>query len=220
MTREITPVWLFDIPKPKALLVVAHPDDETIFTGGLILSSRNTHWTIVCCTETPSRRAEFISACELLAEESSNPAKSILLGLIADHIEYSSLVDKLKAYSVGYDIVFTHNRQGEYGHEDHKLVHRCVVESIANPNTWVFISPGSSNVNQEVLRSLEPCGNYVLEVSPTIRRLKTRIFQECHASQSQLYGYDSSGNLRQTDLRETLYWYFENPGREECTFYR
>ena len=39
------PLWLFDISHPKALLVVAHADDETIFAGGLILSSRKTEWT-------------------------------------------------------------------------------------------------------------------------------------------------------------------------------
>jgi hypothetical protein len=44
----LKPVWLLDIPKARALLVVTHADDETIFAGGLILSSQNTAWTIIC----------------------------------------------------------------------------------------------------------------------------------------------------------------------------
>jgi len=116
--------------------------------------------------------------------------------------------------------VITHNKEGEYGHKYHKLVHRYVVDVIRNPNTWVFISPGSTNVNQERLKSKIPGGNFLLSLPPKIRRLKIRAFQECHASQASLYGYDKTGKLRNTDLRDTLYWYFENPAREEYTFHK
>lgn len=220
------PLWLFDIPKPSALLVVAHPDDETIFAGGLILCSRETRWTVVCCINEgdQTRQDEFLCACEFLAQKAGNPIEPILLGLVPKHdghIEHFALAKALKPYATGYDIVLTHNSQGEYGHEHHKLVHRCVIESINNPNTWVFISPGSKNVNQEELRSNKPGGNFALDLSPEIRRLKIRAFQECHASQAKRYGYDPvSGELRNTDLREILFWYFEDPGREEYTFCR
>ncbi len=66
-----------------------------------------------------------------------------------------------------------------------------------------------------------PNGNAALDLSPEILRLKTRAFQKCHVSQARLYGYDpASGELRSTDLKETLFWYFEDPGREEYAFYR
>lgn len=220
------PLWLCDIPEPTALLVVAHPDDEIIFAGGLILGSRETRWTVVCCTDEgdQARQDEFLCACRFLAQQSGDHIEPVFLGLVPQHdshIEYLALAEALKPYAPGYDIVFTHNGQGEYGHEYHKLVHRCVIDFVNNPNTWLFISPGSRNVNQEELRSTEPHGNVVLNLSPEIRRLKVQAFQECHVTQAQCYGYDPvSGELRTTDLRETLFWYFENPGREEYTFYR
>ena len=226
---EIVPkdlLWLFNISEPRALLVVAHPDDETIFAGGLILRSRETRWTVVCCTDDGNRRRqkEFLCACEFLAQHSGNFVEPVFLGLIPQqngHIEYLELVKALKSYTIGYDIVFAHNSQGEYGNEDHKLVHRCVIEHIGNPNTWVFISPGSKNVNQEKLRSKMSSGNVTLDLSSEILRQKVHAFQKCHVSQARVYGYDLvSGELKNTDLKETLYWYFEQPGREEYAFFR
>ncbi len=220
------PLWLFDIPKPRALLVVAHPDDETIFTGGLTLRSRETRWTVVCCTDegNRARQGEFLCACEFLAKHSGNHVEPIFLGLMPQrdgHIDHPELAKALEPYAPGYEIVFTHNSQGEYGHEHHKLVHRSVIESIGNPNTWVFVSPGSTNVDQEQLRSRMPNGNVSLDLSADRRTLKAEAFQECHASQARLYGYDPvSHELRNTDLKETLSWYFEYPGREEYTFSR
>lgn len=227
MERESNePLWLFHISEPRALLVVAHPDDETIFAGGLILRSRETRWTVVCCTDEGNRgrRNEFRHACEFLARHSGNRVEPVCLGLIPrdlGDIDHLALTQALRSYALRYDIVFTHNSRGEYGHEHHRVVHRCVINSIGNPNTWTFISPGSKNVNQEELRSTIPNGNVPVDLSPEILTLKVQAFQECHVSQARLYGYDSvSAELRNTDLKGTLSWYFENPGREEYTFFR
>jgi LmbE family N-acetylglucosaminyl deacetylase len=220
------PHWLSAFSRPRALLVVAHPDDETIFAGGLILCSRNTCWTVVCCTNENSgpRRCEFLHACDFLARHSGNTVQPIPLELATQNdgcLKDKTLVDALMPYATGYDIVFTHNSQGEYGHERHKLVHRCVIESIKHENTWVFISPGSKNVDQDELRSKLQNGNVSVDLSSKILRLKLRAFEECHVSQSKEYGYDPvSGALRDTHLRETLLWYFEGPRKEEYSFYR
>jgi hypothetical protein len=94
-----------------------------------------------------------------------------------------------------------------------------VTQTIAHPNTWVFISPGSTKVNHERLKSKIPDGTVTLDLSPDIQQLKIKIFQECHRSQARLLGYDEAGRLHDTDLRETLRWEFES-GKEEYTFYR
>jgi len=222
---EKNPLWLFEILHPKALLVVAHADDETIFAGGLILSSRKTEWTIVCCNPQGTRREqEFQSACLFLSRRSGNSIRPVLLNPIRKQDGDIDILpsEQLKPYAKGYDIVFSHNREGEYGHEDHKKVHHTVLGSICNSNTWVFLSPGSSNIaprTQIELRSKRPGGNFTLHLTPEIRRLKIQAFQECHKGEAERYGYDEKGKLRDSHLKETLKWEFESR-REEYTFFK
>jgi len=216
------PIWLCDILSPKALLVVAHPDDETIFAGGLILKYQDTQWIIICCTtENDTRREnEFISACKFFEEKSHNKIQPIPLNLsLNQQHSKEQLIDKLKLYAKDdFDIVLTHNRQGEYGKDHHKMVHHCVIKSIAHPNTWVFISPGSSNVNQDELKSKKRNGNITEKLSPEIIKMKLDAFQKCHKSQADLYGY-IDGKLRDSNLKETLSWYFEETGNEQFAYY-
>ncbi len=223
MKTNNDPIWLFDISKPKALLVVAHADDETIFAGGLILCSRKTKWTIVCCNpQGKQRENEFLLACQSLAKESDNQINPLLLTSILNHdgtLNTNWLTKELESYATGYDFVLTHNREGEYGSENHRRVHRSVTSSIKSSNTWLFISPGSKKFSQKAFESKVPNGNFTLYLAPEVQKLKTRIFQECHLSQAKLYGYDPITKcLRNSDLRETLQWEFES-GKEQYTYH-
>jgi hypothetical protein len=79
-TADSDPIWLFAIRKPHALLIVTYADDETIFAGGLILSSRETEWTIICANpKSEERKREFLSACSFFEKNSSNPIHPVVL---------------------------------------------------------------------------------------------------------------------------------------------
>jgi len=58
------------IPK-SAAVIVAHPDDETLWAGGTILSHPSWNWFIVClCRKSDTERAaKFYKALKILKAE-------------------------------------------------------------------------------------------------------------------------------------------------------
>lgn len=123
----------------RALLVVAHPDDETIFFGALLheLRTCGQEVDIVCASGsfrtplmTKVRRAEFQLACGLVG------ARPVLLDLSDQRpaLDADRLDARLRevARSTRYDRVFTHGPWGEYGHRHHVDVARAVHRAFSN----------------------------------------------------------------------------------------
>lgn len=131
------------IPLPgRNLIVTAHPDDSFIWANNL-RELFQSNWTDVVATHTrfSARGKEFIAACNVLK---STPK---FLGLEDD--PYTKLDLLPLQYNLKlprYANVFTHNPNGEYGHQHHKDVHSKLVYEIGmgsmcgylTPNLWVF----------------------------------------------------------------------------------
>jgi len=60
MDSKITKEWVFE----NAVVIVAHPDDETLWAGGTILMHPETQWTILtlCRMSDPDRSPKFNKA--------------------------------------------------------------------------------------------------------------------------------------------------------------
>lgn len=102
------------------LICVAHPDDETIFFGGLIQKRRNgLPWTVVCLTSDGSlkRKNQFLKACSLL--KVAEPLWWAYKDRYEERLPVLEIRDRLLSLPSPRE-VFTHGIIGEYGHPHHQ----------------------------------------------------------------------------------------------------
>lgn len=142
----------------RPLIVVAHPDDETLFFGGLILALAG-RADVLCVTDGnfkgngDERREALRRAAKVLG------VHELLQWAYHDHPAQSLPVEEITAALVelqakrNYDCVFTHAPHGDYGHFNHMdvsiAVHRAfdggapvyVISGLLHPHLRVALTP-------------------------------------------------------------------------------
>lgn len=102
-------------------LVVAHPDDESLWFGGL-LAAEPGDWTVICCSiprTDPIRAWKFFDACDVLgAKARMIPAVETAPG------EALKFVDQIDLSA--FEQIVTHGAVGEYGHGHHLQLNRVL----------------------------------------------------------------------------------------------
>lgn len=173
----------------KALAVVAHPDDETIWMGGTIARNKKIAWTIfsLCRAGDRDRAPKFKRVCKyyraksiigdlddegkLSMEEARQEAKKIIL----EKIDFNE-----------FDYIFTHGANGEYGHERHIAVHLAINELIKagkiKPETVFYF-----NYIKNKKDYLEPGNNSI------VSRLSEEELLEKKRVVAEMYGYSLNG---------------------------
>ena len=118
----------------NAAIIVAHPDDEIIWSGGLILQRADWDWTVLslCRASDTDRAPKFEAVCSLLGlagfiadVDDGDPLASIdpreeMAPVITDHLSETP-----------WDLVLTHGGGGEYGHPRHREAHGEVVRLVS-----------------------------------------------------------------------------------------
>lgn len=161
-----------DVAFEESVLVVAHPDDEVLWFSSIV---GRVSRVIICFSdypldaqlgdnrrkaiqELPFRNVESLNiteACSFLRADWPNPAlnqwgfqirspDATVEAYTRNHLE---LVSRLRVLLARYKTVFTHNPWGEYGHEDHGLVHAAVVAARRELGFSLYFSNYASQRN-------------------------------------------------------------------------
>jgi len=129
----------------KRVMILAHPDDESLFAAGIIIRYHG-DWSIVCCSipkRDPIRAVKFHLACAALGAQGrtlpwSETRQVPLRGLEAIDLD-------------GVDLVVTHGAAGEYGHQHHKQVHAFVKSQKPSESELLTIGYGRVRVDEPSL---------------------------------------------------------------------
>lgn len=141
--RDLTP-WRVPASagaNPLALVVLAHPDDELLFTGGIMLYYPEWEWRIACMTKPNDGRDTCFTRAVLRLREMGVNVSGRILGhedewLLTEHKR--SWHASVAALDLHPDIVITHNARGEYGHPHHIATHDIVHTLFGN--VWDILS--------------------------------------------------------------------------------
>jgi LmbE family N-acetylglucosaminyl deacetylase len=161
--------------KKYNLLVVAHPDDESIFFAGLVLQKRTQPWRIICVTDGNAdgngakRAADFAEACKLLKVKDFEFLN--FKDKFEQRLPLTELINFLQKENPHE--IFTHGPVGEYGHPHHQDV--CFAVHQAFPKKKVF----------SFAYNCAP--DFTVQLTKKSYQLKCRILAEVYHSETQRF---------------------------------
>jgi LmbE family N-acetylglucosaminyl deacetylase len=195
------------IPKTVAV-IVAHPDDETLWCGGTILDHHEWNWFIIslCRGSDPDRAPKFFNALQSLNAKGNigdmedgpeqkplpeNNVKEIILNLLPEK---------------KFDLIVTHDPFGEYTrHRRHEETGKAAISlwhkrKIEADELWTF---AYEDGNREYFpRPIKTATAYTL-LAPDTWQNKYQIITE-------IYGFPKDGWEAQTTPKAEAFWKFND----------
>lgn len=148
--------------KKHRLLVVAHPDDETLFFSAALMQLRERPWTVICVTNGnadgagKARARQFVSACKKLKVQKC--IQWDFPDVYEKRLDIERLAAQLTELAGPFE-VYTHGITGEYGHPHHQDV-SFAVHSVFGKKSKVWV-PAYNGFAEKILK-LTPA-QYILK---------------------------------------------------------
>jgi len=192
----------------SVVVIVAHPDDETLWAGGTILSHPSWKCFIICLCrgDDPERAQKFYTALKVLKSEG-------IMGHLDDGPEQTPLDDTEVERAISdllppkhFDLIITHNPTGEYTkHLRHEEISKGVIrlwhsERISTHELWTFAYEDGGR--EYYPRSVENAA--------ICRVLTKRIWLRKYSIITEIYGFEKNSWEAETTPRTESFWQFSN----------
>jgi len=187
-------------------VIVAHPDDETLWAGGTILSHPSNKWFIVslCRASDKDRSVKFYKTLKLLHSEGimgdldDGPTQEPL-----DEKELEDYIIKLLP-TTHFDLIITHSSKGEYTrHLRHEEVNKAVVSlwntgKISANELWTFAyEDGKKTYFPKAIKEAD-----IYETLPE------QIWLNKYSLITETYGFDKHSWEAETTTKSEAFWKF------------
>ncbi len=189
-------------------IIVAHPDDETLWAGGIMLRHPTWHWHVIClCRKSDQERAtrfyrvlKTLHAKGVMGDLDDGPAQTPLNpNLVEQTILH--LIPPLH-----FDLVITHNPTGEYTkHIRHEETSKAVInlwqkQKIRTKELWTFAyEDGHKNYLPKAM-----------ETATAYRQLTYQIWLQKYALITKVYGFENTSWEAKTTPRAEAFWEFND----------
>jgi len=187
-------------------VIVAHPDDETLWAGGTILLQPEADWTVItlCRKNDPERAPRFLKALEnfgaagAMGDLDDDPEQTPLSTLDVQH----KIMEMLP--SERFDIIITHGPWGEYTrHLRHEETGNAVFalwknEKLFADQLWRFAyEDGGGKYLPRFVRDAD-----------RITRLPEQIWEKKYEIITKIYGFAPDSFEAKTTPRNEAFWCF------------
>lgn len=190
-------------------VIVAHPDDEILWCGGMMLLHPECNWFIAClCRKNDSDRApkfqkvlKELNAKGIMGDLDDGPEQHPL-----DKKEVQKAILDLVPKS-NFDLTITHSPFGEYTkHVRHEEIGSAVIalwndKKIQTNELWAFAyEDGNKNYDPIPIR-----GASIQQTLPN------NIWQEKYRLITEVYGFEKTGFEARITPKSEAFWKFNNP---------
>ena len=193
----------------NAAVIVAHPDDETLWAGGTILMRTDYNWQIIslCRGDDPERSPRFFNTLEVLKAEGK-------MGNLDDGPEQEPLSPQEIKESIlslmpplEYDIIITHSPDGEYTrHRRHEEIGQEVItlwknKKLFSRQLWLFAYEDGG-------------GEYLprpITSADRLTKLERIIWQKKYEIITEVYNFSVNSFEAKTAPICEAFWCFDSP---------